>query len=920
MRSEVVTPLPHSLIFPPREQFHISYALVRRIGEVEDDRLKAVYAWRTGRLIHDYFGKNALALHKSYTPSLNLSLGTSRSYNRSENVTREYAGSMIRAGELANLTAAERDLTVKGSTIESKDVSLAAKGNVRLAAGENTSVTTTANKYSSASVGASFGINGLSDISIDVNRAKGNSKETYTSYTPALIRAEENAVITSGKDTDIIGSKVQGDKVTARVGRNLNIETLQEKETYEEQNTSAGFGISWSGKTKTKNASDTANAEPSAAPEASAPSTANDGNLLPANANQQNHLTLPGKKPFTNPNFTAPFSKGTINSHYRSARDQAGIFAGSGGFDIYVEKNTDLKGALIASKASPDKNKLSTGTFSFSDLKNEADYHAKDSGFTAQIKPTLRRIKETGPKTEKSTEKLKIVQGFSVSPSISTEVQGSASSTTKSAVAPGTIDIRENTTQDISALRRDTENALNELGRIFDKKSVEEQKELVNVFREEAFHLAHNLPDDGSGRKVLIHTFIGGLISQLSGAGFASGAAGAGLNEALINNLNGVDPALAQVISALIGAAAAKAINGNATAGAIAAASGTKWNKYERVTEILEQLNELNESEEYKELKDGEYFIRYGTMDGEKVAVAIDKDGKVFDLEVIHDAGIDRMMLHGNPLTKKGEVYTVDKMDHYGEPNAKKTGEQSVFRRGDADGTSNDIVNLYGVEYRETKSLEEAKDILRQRVYQEWVEGRTILTDIMRTRYPLSFLAPGAMTAKSLAILGALGSLALKDTPMASDALIYAHLANGWPQHYPLGTFTSSNMSRSDAITQKIRALGAHFSPGETRDIYMSINLNIEPASLDEHYFSGWTKLAMRVHRDMDGKISFNGLAGDAYNFGFHKWKLGDPEYSWKDTFTDTINNAAWVNQSLGYLHPFPWTAEFQGTISLSED
>ena len=440
------------------------------------------------------------------------------------------------------------------------------------------------------------------------------------------------------------------------------------------------------------------------------------------------------------------------------------------------------------------------------------------------------------------------------------------------------------------------------------------------MFREEAFRLAHNLTDDGSGRKVLIHTFIGGLISQLSGAGFASGAAGAGLNEALINNLKGLDPTLAQVISALIGAAAAKAINGNATASAIAAASGTKWNKYERVTEILEQLNELNESEEYKELKDGEYFIRYGTMDGEKVAVAIDKDGKVFDLEVIHDAGIDRMMLHGNPLTKKGEVYTVDKMDHYGEPNAKKTGEQSVFRRGDADGISKDIVDLYGVEYRETKSLEEAKDILRQRVHQEWVEGRTHLTDIMRTRYPLSFLAPGAMTAKSLAILGALGSWVVKDTPMASNALIYAHIANGEPRHFSLGTFTSSNMSRSDAITQKIKDLGTHFSPGETRDIYMSINLNVDPATRDEKWFAGWTKLAMRVHRDMDGKISFDGLAGDAYNFNLHKYGFGKPKYTIGDAFTDTINNAAWVNQSLGYLQPFPWTAEFQGTVSLSED
>ena len=171
-----------------------------------------------------------------------------------------------------------------------------------------------------------------------------------------------------------------------------------------------------------------------------------------------------------------------------------------------------------------------------------------------------------------------MVQTLHSTPSIPTVVQGSADSTTKTAVAPGIIDIRENKAQDISALSRDTANALNELGRIFDKKSVEEQKELVNVFREEAFRLAHNLPDDGSGRKTLIHAAIGGLISQLSGAGFASGAVGAGLNEALINNLKGLDPALAQAISALIGAAAAKIVNGDATAGATAAASGTKHN------------------------------------------------------------------------------------------------------------------------------------------------------------------------------------------------------------------------------------------------------------------------------------------------------------------------------------------------------
>ena len=510
------------------------YSPISRMGEVQDDRLKAAYALQARRLIREKFGKGKNPL-KGQTFSLDISFGTSKSYSRMESTTTEYAGSRIAAGGNTNVTAGERDLTVKGSTVIGNDVSLTAKGNVRLEAGENTNITTTENKFSSASIGASFAPSGLTDISISANKANGNSKESVTSYSPALVSAKNDLSLTSGKDMDIIGSKAQGEKITAKVGGNLKIETLQEKENFTEENKSAGSGVSWS----------------------------------------MNPVT----QRLSKPTFSRDLSKGTIDSLYRSARDQAGFFAGSKGFDIYVKKNTDLKGGLIASEASSDKNKLSTGTFSFSDLHNEAAYRAKDTGASAQIKPTLVQTKKKDPEGNK-IESLKMVQALHSTPSIPTVVQGSADSTTKTAVAPGIIDIRENKAQDISALSRDTANALNELGRIFDKKSVEEQKELVNVFREEAFRLLHNLPDDGSGRKVLLHSIVGGLISQFAGAGFASGAAGAGLNEALINNLKGLDPTLAQLISGAIGAAAAKIVNGDATAGAISAASGTKWNYF----------------------------------------------------------------------------------------------------------------------------------------------------------------------------------------------------------------------------------------------------------------------------------------------------------------------------------------------------
>ena len=96
---------------------------------------------------------------------------------------------------------------------------------------------------------------------------------------------------------------------------------------------------------------------------------------------------------------------------------------------------------------------------------------------------------------------------------------------------------------------------------------------------EEAFRLAHNLPDDGSGRKVAVHAIIGGIMSHITGAGFASDAIGAGVNEAISGEIKKIkDPGTAQIVSAIVGAAAAKAIGGNASAGATSAASGTKNN------------------------------------------------------------------------------------------------------------------------------------------------------------------------------------------------------------------------------------------------------------------------------------------------------------------------------------------------------
>ena len=93
----------------------------------------------------------------------------------------------------------------------------------------DTSITTTTSKFSSASIGASFAPHGVTDISVSANKGNGNSKESLTAYSPTIIAAEHNLSLTSGKDMDIIGSRAQGDRITASVGGNLNIETPRRK-------------------------------------------------------------------------------------------------------------------------------------------------------------------------------------------------------------------------------------------------------------------------------------------------------------------------------------------------------------------------------------------------------------------------------------------------------------------------------------------------------------------------------------------------------------------------------------------------------------------------------------------------------------------------------------------------------------------
>jgi len=234
-----------------------------------------------------------------------------------------------------------------------------------------------------------------------------------------------------------------------------------------------------------------------------------------------------------------------------------------------------MKGAVIASDATPDKNKLSTGTLTWSDIQNKAEYKSSSIGVNVNISPNA-KYNEKG-----------------VTPNIGVTAEGNADSTTKSAISPGTIEVRSGNT-DLSGLSRDPAGATNALDKIFDKKSVAEKQELAKLFGELAFEQVHKISKDnkwaeGSPQKIALHAFVGGIMAQLGGGNFASGAVGAGFNEAIQGELAKIkDPAVHQWASALVGAVASKVVGGDITTGASTAASGTKnnflsdWQKEQR--------------------------------------------------------------------------------------------------------------------------------------------------------------------------------------------------------------------------------------------------------------------------------------------------------------------------------------------------
>ena len=396
-------------------------------------------------------------------------------------------------------------------------------------------------------------------------------------------------------------------------------------------------------------------------------------------------------------------NKANVGSNYESVTDQSGVYAGEGGFDIDVGKNTDLKGGIISSTADAEKNKLSTGTLTYEDMENKANYKADNNGIGASW-------------TGGDEYKYSVSKGMPAS--------GSAESTTKSTISEGTIEIRdkENQEQDLAGLNRDAKNSLNKLGEIFDRTAVKDRMALADEFGKLAYKAVGDLAqakgwDEGSKEKNALHAVVGGIMSKLGGSDFFAGASAGLINEmvqAELAKMFAGDAGMHELASALLGGVVSEIISSDAGAGVSVANSATKNNyltheqlkKYKAEIEAVEKDNSLSEEEKknakknidlkydlISALQDREWLSRFNSkinviqlengeyeIKGETFYVGYNKDGSPAFLSTgttysIKDDNLNNMLQKIIPGDK---IQFPDGSNFYVQPNGQLFQEDNV--------------------------------------------------------------------------------------------------------------------------------------------------------------------------------------------------------------------------------------------------
>jgi filamentous hemagglutinin len=293
---------------------------------------------------------NASATNPAQSMGVNLSISLGGSQNKSNRTeTRDTAaGSRIEGKNVSMLAfggGKDSNILVQGSDIVARDTAtLVAENRIDVLAAQNTSERHGTNKGSGGSVGVSFGTSGLL-FNIGANGSKGKSDGTDATYTNSHVSAGNKVSLASGGDMTIRGGVIEADRVAAKVGGDLKIESLQDTGTSASTQQSLGGSLSvgvgvWSAGVSASSA--------------------------------------------------------RAGGNFASVKEQSGIKAGDGGFDVDVKGRTDLKGAVIQSTQAAVENARNTfksASLTTSDIQNFDSYKA--SG--ASLGVNLSGQKQQGP-------------------------------------------------------------------------------------------------------------------------------------------------------------------------------------------------------------------------------------------------------------------------------------------------------------------------------------------------------------------------------------------------------------------------------------------------------------------------------------------------------------------------------------------
>ena len=389
--------------------------------------LSGVQAVQAGQLVQAEGGDAASMV------GVSVSLGSQKSSSQQHQEQNTVSGSTLTAGNNLTVTATGQgnsansgDLLIAGSQLKAGgDTTLDAQRDLLLLGAANTQKTEGSNSSSGGNIGVSLGVGGSgSGLSVfaNANKSQGNEHGDGTFWSETLVDSGGTLSLHSGRDTALVGAQASGDTVKVDAGRNLTLQSQQDSDNYDAKQTSVSGGVS----------------------------------VAVVGGGGSANLSM---------------SRDKLHSNYDSVQEQTGIYAGKGGFDITVGGHTQLDGAVIASTADADKNRLDTGTLGFSNIHNQADFKAEHQGGS---------LSTGGPVGSDLLSNLGSMALSGMGNS------GHAEGTTQAAVSDGTLIIRDqaNQKQDVAELSRDTDNANGSIGPIFDKEKEQNRLKAAQLIGE----------------------------------------------------------------------------------------------------------------------------------------------------------------------------------------------------------------------------------------------------------------------------------------------------------------------------------------------------------------------------------------------------------------------------------------------------